>query len=258
MLGLSLIAPARLCAQEEAVVDTTTQLEIGTEVVEVPQATDEEAESVPDTSFERNSFALSTDSVSALKRNGRYAYIPRVDSFLRATGRNQVQAPDIKPPSVPWWIKALVSTPAKMIYWSIAIAIVLFILYRLFFAEGHFMRRHKRSSVILHDAEEEEHASGVNWKSRIAEAEQRGDYRMAIRYHHRYLLTHLHEQQWIVFTREKTNSQYLREAKSFPRHADLVRVTQVFDYVWFGHAPLSEQAYTSWKSVYLSLQSVQR
>lgn len=258
MLSISLFTPVCMWAQEEAVVDTTTQLEVGTEVVEVPQATDEETESAPDTSFERNTLELSLDSVSALKRNGHYAYIPRVDSFLRATGRDKVDAPDIQPPSVPWWIRALVSTPAKIVYWSLAIGLVLFILYRLFFAEGHFLRRHKRSSVVLHDAEEEEQATSINWKSRIAEAEQRGDFRTAIRYHHRYLLAHLHEQQWIVFAREKTNSQYLREAKSFPRHADLVRVTQAFDYVWFGHAPLSEQAYSHWKSVYSSLQSVQR
>lgn len=255
MLCSSLVKPNTLWAQEEVVADTSTQLEVGREVIEVEAPAEDQIDSKPDTAFIQNEFYLPSDSIEVLKRNGHYAYVPRVDSFLRAQKNEEKELTDLKPPTVPWWIKALVSTPAKMIYWGLAIGLVLFILYRLFFAEGNFLRRHKRSSVVLHDPEEEENPSSVNWNTRIQDAEQRGDYRTAIRYQHRYLLAQLHEQKWIVFTREKTNSQYLREAKAFPLHAEFVRVTRVFDHVWFGHAPLTAEGYTYWKSIYSSLQS---
>jgi hypothetical protein len=244
-------------AQVEVIVDTSTQLEISTEVVEAP--TEAEAEKSPDTVFARNTFHVAPDSIDALRKNGHYAYVPRVDSFLRAQAGQQKPHPELKPPSVPWWIKALVSTPAKMIYWSLAIGLVLFVLYRLFFAEGYFLRRHKRSSVVIHDFEEEEEdPTSINWQTRIREAEQREDFRMAIRYQHRYLLAQLHEHKWIVFTREKTNSHYVREAKAFPLHADFVRVTRVFDYVWFGRVPMSASDYQPWNAIYNTLQQALR
>jgi hypothetical protein len=69
---------------------------------------------------------------------------------------------------------------------------------------------------------------------------ERGDYDQAIVYFYAYQLVELDKRHAIQLARGKTNRQYLRELRTWPRLQELLRPTVLaFEDAFFGHHPLS-------------------
>jgi hypothetical protein len=72
----------------------------------------------------------------------------------------------------------------------------------------------------------------------LREALARGDYPQAVRVYFLQVIKHLSESGAILWSKEKTNRDYLREMRAHPQFTDFQRATGTFERVWYGNAPL--------------------
>lgn len=257
-LLLGCLAGQPLVAQTEPVEDSVVIVQPPTEEeLPIEEVVAEAPEKVvlEDTVLHPNTFSLSPDTVQTFRRSNTYAYIPLVDSFFRAAATQKIKVKPPEPVSIPLWIRILTSKPAQMLYWAIAIAVVVFILYRLFLEDGNWYRRYKRAPSVYASPDEFLEESVGNWEALALAAEQRKDFRQAMRYHHRALLDSLHEQQRIAWAPDKTNTQYIREMRQQPGVHEFIQLTRAFEYVWFGGYAINEVEFVQWKQTYATLQN---
>ena len=129
--------------------------------------------------------------------------------------------------------RILNSTPMQVFFWTLAFLFVTMISYRLFFKNSIL----KRKAKVMENAEDEhpeELADPSTYEALISEAEEAGNYNLAIRYWFLKTLINLKDKGLISFAASKTNRQYLNEvnAKSGPdRFGFLV---YHYEYAWYG------------------------
>jgi hypothetical protein len=115
----------------------------------------------------------------------------------------------------------------------------------------------KKDSIIKDhvemDVEDVAHFS--EWDKALANAEQQGDYRKAIQVLYNETLQKFINAELIVYKREFTNNMYVRNMRNTIHYKDFARHTRIFDYVWYGMAPLSSDEYLSIKSSIKKAQS---
>ncbi len=70
------------------------------------------------------------------------------------------------------------------------------------------------------------------------EAAEKGQFALAVRFLFLAVLKKASQRGHLVWTREKTNRDYLRELSGKPFQADFRRAAQVFDRVWYGEEPI--------------------
>lgn len=88
----------------------------------------------------------------------------------------------------------------------------------------------------------------IHYEKEIRQAEQNQDYRMVIRLLYLQTLKLLAENNLIKYRLEKTNSEYLWQLKDSPYYPDFFRLTREFDYTWYGHFAVSEEAFQTIRS----------
>lgn len=85
--------------------------------------------------------------------------------------------------------------------------------------------------------EEDEYTRQLN------EALKNGDYRLALRLNYLKVLRVLIEQKLIVWTKEKTNAEYLIELRKQSFHGSFRSLVVAFDRVWYGAYTIDEIGY---------------
>jgi len=73
----------------------------------------------------------------------------------------------------------------------------------------------------------------------LREALARGDFPQALRIYYLQIIKSLSESGAILWSREKTNRDYLREMRANPLSHDFQNVTRTFEQVWYGNLPLN-------------------
>ena len=93
------------------------------------------------------------------------------------------------------------------------------------------------------DEHPEELADPSTYEALISEAEEAGNYNLAIRYWFLKTLINLKDKGLISFAASKTNRQYLNEvnAKSGPDRFEFL--VYHYEYAWYGKFELTEQTY---------------
>lgn len=77
----------------------------------------------------------------------------------------------------------------------------------------------------------------------LREALARGDYPQAVRVYFLQVIKHLSESGAILWSKEKTNRDYLRDMRAHPQFGDFQRATRTFERVWYGNAPLDRAGF---------------
>lgn len=80
---------------------------------------------------------------------------------------------------------------------------------------------------------------------RLAEAEARGDYRLAVRLGYLLVLRALADRDLIRWLPDKTNQQYLRELPAGPLRDQLAPLTRQFEVAWYGETLPTAAAYAA-------------
>nr|WP_230688324.1 DUF4129 domain-containing protein [Hymenobacter jeongseonensis] len=98
-----------------------------------------------------------------------------------------------------------------------------------------------------------ENIHAVDYAARIAEAEEAGNFRLAIRLGYLEVLKHLTDRGFIQWQPDKTNHAYLAEITTGPLRDAFRSITRQFEYVWYGelrlNAALYEQARAGQRAV---------
>lgn len=81
----------------------------------------------------------------------------------------------------------------------------------------------------------------------IAEAEENKQYRLAIRYYYLLILKQLKDAKWIDYKIDKTNKQYKDELRKTQYETQFNRITNLYDFIWYGDFNLKENEYVDAK-----------
>lgn len=87
----------------------------------------------------------------------------------------------------------------------------------------------------------------------ISKYQTEKNYRFAIRYQYLKLLKVFNDKELLTWDPDKTNLDYIQELKSSPHSSSFIRLTHVFDYVWYGDFAVDEEAYARYKNEFHSL-----
>ena len=119
---------------------------------------------------------------------------------------------------------------------------MLFLIYRLFLAEGVF----KRKSASLNNTEtvaEEQITGETDFDSLIRTALQNNNYRHAVRYQYLRSLHYLAGKNLVELAPDKTNFQYVREIKNRDMQNEFASLTLNYEYVWYGEFSIENEVY---------------
>ncbi len=184
------------------------------------------------------------------------------DSLLAAYRANpdfQYDNPEAAGPSL-WqqfwaWVYRTVLAPIventtasvrTVVFVLLAVLVLAWVVTRLLRAEGGspFSRRDRTRAAAgpLLDVED---IAAVDLRARLDEALARASHREAVRFRYLVLLQRMAETGVIDWRRDKTNRDYLAEARA---HDDALgrpfaEATRVFDYVWYGERPVDRARY---------------
>ncbi|MEO6540681.1 MAG: DUF1206 domain-containing protein [Ferruginibacter sp.] len=204
-----------------------------------------------DTSLYKNNLSLPYDSIRNWRNLKEYAYSKYLDSLLKNRKKPELkQTP--RPSGSGLFDNLLNSSFIRVLLWALAIAFVLFIIYRLFLADGVFQRRSKAKKDEAEVAEELI-TDESDFDALIRQALQNGNYRQAVRYQYLRTLHLLAGKNFIELAPDKTNYQYVREITNRNHQNDFAALTLNYEYVWYGEFNIEKHTYQKIETNFTSL-----
>lgn len=195
-----------------------------------------------DTSLYLNNLYLSVDSVNNWRNLKHYAYLKNLDSLLK--NKPKEKPARTRSSSGPGFFDSLLSSRLiSVLLWSLAIFFVLFIIYRLFLAEGVFQRKTKSLKNAEAAVEEEVITSESDFDELIKQALKNGSFRLAVRYQYLRTLHKLADKNMLELAPDKTNYQYVREIASSQHQNEFASLTLSYEYVWYGEFEINQDTY---------------
>ncbi|HEX2683356.1 MAG TPA: hypothetical protein VHL77_05470 [Ferruginibacter sp.] len=248
------LVPA-LQAQDRSSVDTTVPLQEIKPPVEDVEVNTQDAvsfdENVLDTSLIKNNLSLPGDSIRNWRNRKEYAYVNYLDSLLK--NQKKPKAKPVQAPEGPGLFDSFLSSSiVSIVLWTLAIFFILFIIYRLFLADGVFRRKTKAGKVEA-QVEEELITEESDFDALIRQALQAGDYRLAVRYQYLKTLHLLAGRQFIQLAPDKTNYQYVREISNRNHQNEFAALTLNYEYVWYGEFGIEKPLYQKIENGFTSL-----
>jgi len=228
-----------LLQKEEVLAPVEEIVEDSTAVVQVPVTLDEDEPA--DTMLLKNDLNLSYDSIKNWRNLKEYAYTKYLDSLLKGLKKKEVKEPRMPRRSI--FSDLFNSGFINVLLWTLAIAFVLFILYRLFLADGAFRKRTRSANNAEAEVEEEIITKESDFDALIRQALQTGNYRQAVRYQYLRTLHLLADKNLVQLSPDKTNFQYVSEIANRNHQQPFASLTLNYEYVWYGEFEIDKNIY---------------
>lgn len=132
------------------------------------------------------------------------------------------------------------SKSTTILIYVIILVLVLSILYLVF--SNNSEEETDEAAVPIYQ-EELEDIKELDVDSALEEAIQSGDFRGAIRFQFLRVLKILNERDYILWSQEKTNRQYLQEIKDTAFYEEVKILTQVFENAWYGNYRIAKSEF---------------
>ena len=220
---------------EEYVVEDSTA--VVAPVVELEEET-------ADTTLYKNDVTFAYDSIKNWRNSKEYAYIKYLDSLLKSINKKDVkQSQQQQRPRDGILSSLLNSNMVSVLLWTLAVGFILFILYRLFLADGAFKRRSKSAKNAEAEVEEEIITNESDFDALIRQAMQSGNYRQAVRYQYLRTLHLLAGKNLLELAPDKTNFQYVNEISNRSYQQAFASLTLNYEYVWYGEFEIDKNIY---------------
>lgn len=200
-------------------------------------------ETTTDTSLYLNGLSISADSVKQWRNTKEFAYMQHIDSLLKDKQdkeKNQSKQPAAGPGLLE---RILSSAVIQALLWILAGFFVLFIIYRLFLAEGAFRRESKSAGSNEAALPEERIGAETDFDALINQSLQYNNFRQAVRYQYLRTLHKLAGKEQLELAPDKSNYQYVRELKNTSLQNDFAALTLNYEYVWYGEFNLDQDIY---------------
>jgi hypothetical protein len=193
------------------------------------------------------------DTIQKFKRSREFRYMTDIDSILRSENdlrsdtaklnksRNTIgrkkAANDFSSIN-----RILNSTPMQVFFWTLAFLFVTLISYRLLF-KNKILKRKVKVTENIEDEHLQELADASTYEALANEAEEAGNYNLAIRYLFLRTLTNLKDKGLISFTAPKTNRQYLEEVNTKGGPDRFEFLIYHYEYAWYGKFSIDINTY---------------
>lgn len=105
-------------------------------------------------------------------------------------------------------------------------------------------------------SEEENIIKNENIQELISKAFANKNYRLAIRFYYLYILKLMSQKELITWELQKTNDDYLQEIKETTLKKPFTKITNLYDYIWYGDFPIDEDGYNTAEKAFLQLQQM--
>ena len=202
-------------------------------------------EHITDTTLTTNQLSVDYDSVRALKNSKPFAYAQNLDSLLNEYQKAMVKEKPKSSEDISWLEAVLLSTFTFYFFWTLAVAFIILILYKLFFTRGFFQRSYARSKVNEVTEETEQVFTTADYGKLAAQAAAEGNFRVAVRYLYLQSLQKLTSKDILQFAADKTNYQYVTELSGKPYKKAFATLTLHYEYVWYGAFEIDEQLFNT-------------
>ncbi len=193
---------------------------------------------------------FSADSINQYRMQKGFAYIHNLDSLLHAIQEEAAKKKSKQrhQPYRPINIGVVI----KAILWLLAIAVVVFIIFKLFLGKDGLFAAPLRNKQIQIDEEEQIDVNNID--RQLADAVAKGNYRIAVRYLYLQTLTRLSDKGLIQLSPDKTNYQYVKELAKQEYKNDFAKLTVYYEYVWYGDFQINSEVFQSVKYDFDTLQ----
>ena len=195
------------------------------------------------------------DTIEQFKRSREFVYMNDLDSILRTesglkndtvkldenTGRiirNRKERNDLSAIN-----RILNGTLLQVFFWVLACLFITFISYRLLSGHTIFRRRKNKPIDDIEDDYPHELADVSKYETLITEAENIGNYNLAIRYWFLKTLKNLTDKEAISFASAKTNREYIEETKTNSGAEKFKSLAYNYEYIWYGKFAVDTDAY---------------
>ncbi|WP_298894259.1 DUF4129 domain-containing protein [uncultured Psychroserpens sp.] len=138
----------------------------------------------------------------------------------------------------------------KIFYVVIFLLVVLFIVKAIINREGYWVFGKSSDKSIIPVTDIENNIFETNFITLIKNAENNGNYRLAIRYYYLWLLKTLSEAELIDYDVEKTNSDYYTEIKSENTRKEFSYTSYLYNYIWYGEFDIDNLQFEKAKTAF--------
>lgn len=136
----------------------------------------------------------------------------------------------------------------KIVFGFFIVVFVGLIIYSLIRGENIFKQKKKISKTTSFDLEEVETNLAVsNLDQFIIQAENEGNYRLAIRLHYLTIIKTLSQKKIIRYKKNKTNHVYVNKVNTTTFGEDFRQATYAFERIWFGQNIFTQTDYLQMK-----------
>ncbi len=208
-------------------------------------ALQENKDILSDTTLYITEISILPDTVAAWKNNKRFAWAKNLDSLLKIKQQEEMDNYEKSTGEQPYGFfqKLFASGIPQFFFWATAIVFVGFILYRLFISNGIF-KRNPAASPVNELPSEEKFETVSDYDKLIQQSLSQADYRLTVRYQFLKTLIHLADKEYIHFSADKTNYQYVQEIQSEKRN-EFSSLVLNYEYIWYGNFALNVETYTA-------------
>lgn len=141
----------------------------------------------------------------------------------------------------------------RILIWAIVIGgFIAFLVIYLANSNVSLFRRTKRIRVDEEDVETDD-IFAIQYHKEIEKAVKAGNYRLAVRLHFLQLLRQLSDKQFIQYTQDKTNFDYLLQVNHQPWYQHFFRLTRNYEYVWYGQFEINRENFDTIKNDFASI-----
>lgn len=176
------------------------------------------------------------DSLQMYREDGRYAYgeEPQEEDSPSADQPKESQtAKDA--PELGGWLQVFIYGIAIL-----GLGTILFLVIRQYTSWG---RKTSSEVWVQSNGVEIERIQQVNPGQQILDAEDKGEYRLALRWNFIRVLRRLDHGGSIDWQKNKTNWDYHLELNGSPLQEGFDELRQIFEYVWYGERKVEAEAY---------------
>lgn len=133
----------------------------------------------------------------------------------------------------------------------LAVIVILAIVQKSDFANFRF-KKYKTSDAEILESEEEESIDEGDFERLLKRATNNGNFRLATRYYYLWLLQQLSRKNYIVYHKDKTNTEYQFELKDKDVRSNFSYLSYVYSYIWYGEFPIDQVKFASIEEKYKS------
>ena len=193
-----------------------------------------------DTTLHFNHLRSPVDSIQRWKNLKEFAYAKYLDSLLKEKQKIEPKSSSSGPGIINSFLSSIF---IQVLLWTLAVFFILFILYRLFLAEGVFKRASRNAKQATPQVEEEVITHESDFDNLILQALHDNNYRQATRYQYLRTLHKLADKNLIELSKDKTNFQYVHEIANPGFRNDFASLTLNYEYVWYGEFMIDKNVY---------------